>query len=93
MPFINEYGDKYYWKEQLDFEHEQYTVFSHNRSNLQSWLDDKKNTFDSLMKYAKNKQEVKEFKEWKSVCFSRLTTNFIPPALYKAVTVDEGSCS
>ncbi|CAG8722089.1 516_t:CDS:1, partial [Funneliformis mosseae] len=63
MPFINEYGDKYYWKEQLDFEYDQYTVFSHNRSNLQSWLDDKKNTFDSIMKYAKDKQELKELKE------------------------------
>ncbi|CAI2183142.1 17030_t:CDS:2 [Funneliformis geosporum] len=57
MPFINEYGNIYYWKEQLDFERDQYTLFSHSHlSNLQSWLDVKKNKFDSIMKYAKDIQ-------------------------------------
>ncbi|CAG8523898.1 4588_t:CDS:2 [Funneliformis caledonium] len=57
MPFYNKYGDKYYWKEQLDLELNQYTSISHGRlSNLKSWLDDKKNIFDSRMKYAQTKQ-------------------------------------
>ncbi|CAG8644395.1 6260_t:CDS:2, partial [Funneliformis mosseae] len=37
MPFYNKYDDKYYWKEQLDLELNQYMSISHGRlSNLES---------------------------------------------------------
>ncbi|CAI2174119.1 17876_t:CDS:2 [Funneliformis geosporum] len=64
MPFINKYGNMYYWKERLDFDCDQYTSFFHGYlSNLQSWLDVKKNKFDSIMKYAKAKQKKNEVKK------------------------------
>ncbi|CAG8737091.1 7138_t:CDS:2 [Funneliformis caledonium] len=53
IPYYDGVDMKYYWMGQISFELYQYLSFLRNDlSNLQSWLNDKKHVFDSIMKYA-----------------------------------------
>jgi hypothetical protein len=59
MPYVYFDGEKYYWKEQLDFAYSQYCGLS--KKNLQPWLNNKLRMRDSIIKYAR-KRESEEFR-------------------------------
>ncbi|CAG8674260.1 uncharacterized protein OCT59_013988 [Rhizophagus irregularis] len=51
--------DKYYWKEQVDSAYAQYNGLSKEEKKI--WLDNRKQTFDSIMNYA-SQRELREIK-------------------------------
>ncbi len=59
IPYYGTNYGKYYWIKQIDSELSQYLSFSRyvlSKEKLQSWLDYKKNMFDSVMEYTSAKQ-------------------------------------
>ena len=54
MPYYAAYH-RYYWIEQIDLMYSQYHGLS--RKRLQTWLDDKRKVFDSIMKYAEERNQ------------------------------------
>ncbi|CAB4391048.1 unnamed protein product [Rhizophagus irregularis] len=63
MPYTDYGIGNYYWIEQIDLAYSQYNNLS--KENLQSWLNDKKRTFDSIMEYAElrklNEEKLNRF--------------------------------
>jgi hypothetical protein len=58
MPYINYGIGDYYWTEQIVLAYSQYNNLS--KENLQSWLNDKKRTFDSIMEYVERRKPSEE---------------------------------
>ncbi|CAG8665653.1 1766_t:CDS:2 [Funneliformis mosseae] len=65
IPYYDGVDMKYYWMGQISFELYQYLSFLRNDlSNLQSWLNDKKHVFNSIMKYAEAAEENQYLYAW-----------------------------
>jgi hypothetical protein len=60
MLYTREYDnflEKYYWKEQIDFAYSQYSGLSEKEKKI--WLDDKKQIFYSIKRYVRQREFLK----------------------------------